>query len=170
MTASASAIASFPRAVGRASVPTDRNQPGYGLLVSKQGATKFGEFLDNFLRKNTGRFPDARAFAASAGVSEAAVSRWRHGVDRPNANALAKIAPLVGVRVRDLFALAYPEHDDDEAPVALPTFEEYLASLGLDEEQVQIIKSVHDQFVAANRARPSRRGATRRSDDQRPAI
>lgn len=141
--------------------------------MSKQGAERFGQYLAEFIARSS-RFANASAFAAEAGVSPSAVSRWLRGKERPAADALPKIAPLIGVSATQLFAIAYPEQADemDTQPIAPAGFEQALAETNLTEDQKQVMRAIHDQFVAANSAKaaPRRRRTGTRSGDEHQAM
>lgn len=148
------------------------------MRVSKQGAERFGQYLSEFIARSS-RFANASAFAAEAGVSPSAVSRWIRGRERPAAEALPKIAPLMGVSATQLFAIAYPELVDeaDTRPIPVPDSDIPPAirrSTLLTEDQQKVVAGVIEQFLAANEARPPRRrrpaADTGRSDDERTAI
>lgn len=169
------------RAIGVAPVSTDRDQSGYCLRVSKQGAEgaeRFGRYLSEFLARSS-RFANASAFADAAGISRSAVSRWVNGKERPAAGALPKIAPLMGVTADQLFAIAYPElANEGTQPIPVPSPPDVPPAIKklelLSEAQQKIVAGVIEEFLAANEARPSRRrrpaADTGRSDDERRAI
>jgi transcriptional regulator with XRE-family HTH domain len=85
-----------------------RTSGSYGLRVGKEDGAAFGRYLVRELANSTA-YPNAAAFARSAGISHSSLSRWIAGTERPSIQVLARIAPCLDVDIRDLVAIAYPE-------------------------------------------------------------
>lgn len=150
----------------------ESGQVDYRLRVSKHGepeqtpdgATAFGRYLAGILARST-IYANSSDFARQAGVSPSSVSRWISGKERPTPRILEKIAPKLGIDIRDLVALAYPESMTD--PVAPVVAQPHRLAVELDrmlagtspisEEDRATIETFIDRFLEPYRSRTNRR-------------
>lgn len=139
------------------------------MLVNKEGSTDFPAYLGRAIK--AAGFDRPTFFARKAGIDPSVVFRWLSGEQRPSVASLERVAPILGVPVPELVAVAYPSAGDAAAkPTDPDQFVDPQTGERYDDEDERMLWSLRPlpedtrrYLIYALRAReaaarPSRRG------------